>query len=174
MGKVGRKINPARKKAIENGDKSFLRFCPKCGKETEHYTDNITRRQYGRKGLQHPHCIPCKKEYDRQRNLLPEKKEFNKWRDIQKKYGMSKDEWFWMYKEQGRECGMCSRELSINRNGSDPNSLSACIDHDHETNKIRGMLCNRCNVLLGFADDDVNLLQLGIIYLNEANGINDI
>ena len=158
-----RSMNLARIKAIENDDKTYFCFCPKCGKETEHYTNNL---KWSSK------CLICKKEYDRQRNLLPEIKEFYKWRDIDKKYGMSKDEWFWMYKEQGRECGMCSRELSINRNGSDPNSLSACIDHDHETNKIRGMLCNRCNVLLGFADDDVNLLRLGIKYLNETSRIN--
>ena len=167
-------MNPARKKAIENGDKTFLRFCPKCGKETEHYTDNITRRQYGRKGLQHPHCIPCKKEYDRQRNLLTEIKEFYKWRDINKKYGMSKDEWYWMYKEQGGKCGMCGKEMVIRANGRGPSSVTACVDHDHKTDIVRGILCNRCNVLIGIAGDDVNLLQLGILYLKETTGINVI
>ena len=160
-----RSMHPARKKAIENDDKTYFRFCPKCDKETEHYTNNL---KWSSK------CLICKKEYDRQRNLLPEIKEFYKWRDIDKKYGMSKDEWYWMYKEQSGKCGMCGKEMEIFANGRGPSSVTACVDHDHKTDIVRGILCNRCNVLIGIAGDDVNLLQLGIIYLKETTGINVI
>jgi len=40
------------------------------------------------------------------------------------------------------------------------------IDHDHKNKIFRGILCNRCNTLIGFAKDNVMILQAGILYLN--------
>jgi len=39
------------------------------------------------------------------------------------------------------------------------------VDHCHETKKIRGVLCNNCNVGLGFFKDNVSSLQNAIKYL---------
>jgi hypothetical protein len=29
-----------------------------------------------------------------------------------------------------------------------------CIDHDHRTQRVRGLLCNACNALIGFSEED--------------------
>lgn len=42
------------------------------------------------------------------------------------------------------------------------------IDHDHETNEVRGFICLRCNMLLGYARDNVDILNMAIAYLNRA------
>jgi len=42
-----------------------------------------------------------------------------------------------------------------------------CIDHCHKTNKIRGWLCDDCNVALGRVDDRVDILKNLIKYLNK-------
>lgn len=42
-----------------------------------------------------------------------------------------------------------------------------CFDHDHETGKPRGWLCDRCNKVLGLVHDDIQLLQSMISYLKE-------
>lgn len=42
-----------------------------------------------------------------------------------------------------------------------------CIDHCHITGKIRGLLCNRCNWLLGHAKDNMYILQAAIKYLTK-------
>ena len=42
------------------------------------------------------------------------------------------------------------------------------LDHCHKTNKVRGWLCNKCNVILGMADDDVDRLAALIAYVKEA------
>ena len=63
---------------------------------------------------------------------------------------------------------MCEEEMLISSpTKGGPSSMTACIDHDHKTGKIGGMLHSRCNIVIGYAQDDVNLLQLGITYLKE-------
>lgn len=39
------------------------------------------------------------------------------------------------------------------------------VDHDHKTNKIRGILCNRCNKGLGLFRDNPDFLEYARIYL---------
>lgn len=41
-----------------------------------------------------------------------------------------------------------------------------CIDHDHKTGQVRGMLCRSCNVLLGNAKDDKAILNRAVLCLN--------
>jgi len=46
------------------------------------------------------------------------------------------------------------------------NTTRLSIDHYHKTGKIRGLLCNQCNVGLGAFKDNIKLLKKAIIYLN--------
>ena len=49
------------------------------------------------------------------------------------------------------------------------------IDHCHKTGKFRGMVCHRCNILLGFLETPTNILQKARDYLRnfyqETNGV---
>ena len=40
-----------------------------------------------------------------------------------------------------------------------------CFDHDHVTGKFRGWICHRCNVVIGLAEDNIELLNKMINYL---------
>jgi hypothetical protein len=42
---------------------------------------------------------------------------------------------------------------------------SLAVDHDHKTNKVRGLLCTRCNLILGHVDDSIEILHRLAIYL---------
>ena len=42
------------------------------------------------------------------------------------------------------------------------------IDHDHKTNEVRGFVCLRCNMLLGYARDDARILLKAVEYLKRA------
>lgn len=44
-------------------------------------------------------------------------------------------------------------------------STKACIDHDHKTGKIRGLICRKCNLALGLFKDDIKILKSAIEYL---------
>lgn len=62
-----------------------------------------------------------------------------------------------MLEAQGNRCAACgSRE---------PGRRGWHVDHDHKTNRVRGILCGHCNSALGFARDDTITLQRLIDYL---------
>jgi hypothetical protein len=63
-----------------------------------------------------------------------------------------------LFLEQNGRCKMCQMEQSrLNKKLS--------VDHDHVTGKIRGLLCQRCNAVLGLCHDDIRILTKAIIYL---------
>lgn len=48
------------------------------------------------------------------------------------------------------------------------------IDHDHSTGKVRALLCTKCNSMLGYAKDSVEMLKKGIEYLEfYSEGVDD-
>lgn len=49
-----------------------------------------------------------------------------------------------------------------------------CVDHDHITGKIRGILCQRCNTAIGLMDDDPLRLQAACKYLENWKRSEDI
>lgn len=70
-------------------------------------------------------------------------------------------------KEQNFVCAICEKpETSLFRNT--PGKVKKLSqDHDHKTGKMRGLLCSRCNHFLGRVNEDLNLIQSMIDYLNK-------
>ena len=63
------------------------------------------------------------------------------WR-LKKTYGIDLVQWNKIFQEQGGCCFICGRHLKI---GGKNTRFSANTDHCHETGRIRGILCRRCN-----------------------------
>lgn len=67
-------------------------------------------------------------------------------------------------KKQGYQCAICGiHENEINHSDFRHNPL--VIDHVHETGKVRGLLCSKCNAALGNFNDSISSLQNAIKYL---------
>ncbi len=72
-----------------------------------------------------------------------------------------------LWEGQGRKCKVCSIAVEFYREG--PMDRRACVDHCHETGKIRGVLCSTCNLVLGKVKDNPYRLRELANYLEEAD-----
>lgn len=77
---------------------------------------------------------------------------------LKKKYGITIDEKERLLVAQNFCCAAC--------NSPDPGGrLGWHVDHDHQTGKVRGILCQKCNVALGHAKDNKTRLRMLVNYL---------
>lgn len=92
---------------------------------------------------------------------------------LRKTYGLSTERYRQMERDQNWCCAICGQPPcgSGGRNRFDLN-LRLAVDHDHKTGVVRGLLCTKCNTLLGLVNDDVLLLESAISYVKEFDGIN--
>lgn len=85
--------------------------------------------------------------------------------NFRSKYGISVLDFGTRLKEQNNQCSVCGIELAQSVDRKNP--IRACQDHDHKTDKLRDILCNRCNLMLGYADDNTEILKKAIAYLQK-------
>jgi len=86
-----------------------------------------------------------------------------------KKYGMTLEDYDKMFELQGGKCAICGDENS-------KNSISKhlFIDHDHDTKKVRGLLCHHCNAAMGHAGENINRLSKMVDYILERKTYSNI
>lgn len=75
-------------------------------------------------------------------------------------YGLTLEAYNAMLKEQGGVCAICGKDTPT------ATKKRLHIDHCHEINEVRGLLCHHCNVGLGAFKDDPELLRRAIAYLS--------
>ena len=80
---------------------------------------------------------------------------------LKRKYDMKLEEYNEILEKQNGVCDICNEPESGSRN----NFLA--VDHSHETNKIRGLLCTTCNRAIGLFKDDIEVLEKAIKYLKK-------
>jgi hypothetical protein len=81
---------------------------------------------------------------------------------IKSKYGISIDDYDSMVVAQGGACAICRRAETMKIKGT---LVMLAIDRDHDTGRVRGLLCVNCNMLIGGAHHDVATLRAAIAYL---------
>lgn len=78
---------------------------------------------------------------------------------LKRKYNITLEEYNSLSEKQNHVCGICNETESNSR-------ISVlCVDHDHSTGKIRGLLCSNCNRSLGLLKDDTEIINNAIKYL---------
>jgi len=94
----------------------------------------------------------------RERRARPERKAKERAGHLRRKYGMTSEEYDEMLVAQRGVCAICERPPT--------DGISLHVDHDHASGARRKLLCFRCNNALGDFDDDIDLLQQAVRYLD--------
>lgn len=83
----------------------------------------------------------------------------------EKNYGITPEQYNTLHIDQGGVCAICGQQETKIHKGV---KVDLCVDHDHETGKVRGLLCAMCNHGLGNFKDNTELLTNAIDYLQSA------
>lgn len=138
--------------------------CPCCGEVKP--TTGFTRNKVNGKWGFHSYCKACVNKKTKKYQLdNPEKCKITKRKqNLKKRYGLTVEDIERMLKNQNYKCAICGREIFLHGDSVDKNKI-ARVDHNHETGKVRGLLCNDCNRGIGLLKDNPMLLANAIKYL---------
>jgi hypothetical protein len=92
-------------------------------------------------------------------------------RRFKAEYGIDFAKYQEMLLDQKGVCAICEKPETKIQNGT---IRLLSVDHDHSTGEVRGLLCANCNMAIGYACDDVTVLQKAINYLNRHKPANVI
>lgn len=148
----GKEVSP-RYKGIKGGQSGCLSCalrkdaCP----AGHPFDETNTIWEKGRRGLKVQRCRTCKSARQREHY-------------VRNTYGLSLTEYDELLLAQDFLCAVCARPLELEGMGA----LRACIDHDHGTGEVRGILCSSCNIGIGNLGDDPARLRAAAEYLENV------
>lgn len=128
--------NKSMKRGLGGWCKSCMKKCTKEIRKTE--TSKKYKREYAR--------TQKSRDKGKRWRATPQGMASRKNSKLIARYGVSLDEYTVLFKKQGGCCAICGvHQLELTR--------ALAVDHDHITGKIRGLLCNICNVQLPLVED---------------------
>jgi len=77
-----------------------------------------------------------------------------------RKYGITPEQYNEMLLKQDGKCAICR---SVDSKSARTTNMA--VDHDHTTSKVRGLLCNDCNIAIGLLQDNPLVCEAAAEYL---------
>jgi hypothetical protein len=142
-------------------EKAYLKSCTKCGKDYKFFP----KRKLIRGGEEL--CQKCRKchsskNYYKKQILNEELKDRYRDNVYKSKYNFSLAQYNNLFNEQEGCCAICNKhQIQLDKR--------LAVDHNHETEETRGLLCMDCNTSLGKFKDSIEILQRAIEYLRKYN-----
>jgi len=100
------------------------------------------------------------RELSRQRSKTPRRREYERRRGLLRTFGLAMEQYRQMVAAQGGRCALCSSAETGRAEGW-------YVDHDHETDQIRGLLCLTCNSGLGLLGDSPERMLRAAEYIEK-------
>jgi hypothetical protein len=155
-------------KDIQNFDKNrnvkdgLDRWCKKC---STNYKAEWRQKNPGKyKVYAHKHWVKNKdKKNAVHTKWVKEHQEHLKEYGLQRKFGISLDDYNKISENQGGVCAICSSAHSKTKRSG------LHLDHNHETGTVRGLLCFHCNTGLGHFKDNIEFLKSAILYIVKSS-----
>ena len=131
-----------------------MRTCTKCGLEK-----SVKEFYKAGRGDKYPRsqCKACDKKRIKKRQQ--EKPRAVKNEFLKRTYGIDHDQFDQMLVRCDGKCEVCGRP---------PKKKALCVDHCHDTGKVRGLLCSNCNTALGLLGDDLQRILKLSQYLAQS------
>jgi hypothetical protein len=123
--------------------------CRKC-EEIKDLSDFYVKNRKSKYSIVHHSstCKSCTKEIRKPKNFIY---------SLHSKYKITEDIFQNILSSQENKCQICKNPFS------DINKIQ--VDHDHDTGKVRGLLCIKCNTGIGKLNEDIKILESAIEYL---------
>lgn len=135
------------------------KVCSKC--KTDKPISEYQKR-YDRPVGVRPWCRKCQKEIDAKHRLTDRGKKKYRTRLWKKSnINISYEEYKERYDLLDGRCEICNDQLP-----------SLCVDHNHKTRQLRGLLCTPCNLAIEHLKESPDIMNNAITYLNKYGGRN--
>jgi len=137
-------------------------MCKTCQSEWAKKYNKSSRGKENRENWKNKNAEKIKAYYELYRNDPAKQKASKKYHRnywLRTKFGITAKDYGDMLAKQDGKCAICGATESHSKG----NRL--CIDHDHKTGKVRGLLCHNCNVGIGNFKDSLLLFREAINYL---------
>lgn len=82
-----------------------------------------------------------------------------------RRFNITLDHYNELAKSQQNKCAICNTEPSVRIDKAGRKINRLCVDHNHQTGKIRGLLCRDCNSALGLFKENKEALYKAVDYL---------
>lgn len=128
-----------------------IKKCTKCHESHDINLFKITNKETNKR---HTRCEDCR---------LEDQRIASRRHHIKVAFGITIEQYELLAKNG---CNICKRTIIAK------NKTRMCVDHDHETGKIRGILCNHCNRFLGAFKDRIDLIEKAIEFVRRKNAEN--
>lgn len=150
------------KKWYQANREYVLKYAKEYAQSHKEQCNKIKRNYYAN----HKNDLKWKKRenerHKKWRDKNPETSIHRKNRHLKENFGITLEQFNKMMKFQDNKCAICHRFFT--------NEVLPYVDHDHKINRIRGLLCSSCNIMLGMAKDNADILRYAIHYLeNKAD-----
>ena len=128
-------------------------------------------------------CKECMKERAANRYKDPTKRQkmldaSARWRErnpdadaekhLIKKYGITLTQYEELFEAQGGVCALCKKGETTKRMKKGDGRERLAVDHCHDTGRVRGLLCFKCNTAIGSLGDTEEDAQRVVDYLNRS------
>jgi hypothetical protein len=133
------------KRAIRDGDNKLCKRCDKFkNAELEFYSGKAV-------------CKPCH-TIEQREHYTRDAEKINR-RNLLTRYNLTEKDFKILEEKSNGVCNLCGQ--------SPKQGNELVIDHCHITSKVRGLIHRKCNLLLGYANDNTEILRYAVHYLEK-------
>lgn len=133
-------------------------------KQSKIIDDYYTDKHNGHQSV----CKLCSKKRGKKRDSTYRQKHDSEilYKRLLRNYNITPEQHKQMFISQNGMCAICDKVFA--------NRRDICVDHNHTTGQVRQLLCNKCNTMIGWANEDIHILSKAIQYLNKWNNVDKL